>query len=96
MAALIAVAGAGVQLGSAVSARHRAEAAADLAVVAVAAYAIEGAELACARAGVVATRMNVAVSVCRLDGWDAVLEVEAATPIGLAHARARAGPVAPG
>jgi hypothetical protein len=45
----------GLHLGAAVIARHRAEAAADLAALAAAARAVEGAEPACRRAREVAT-----------------------------------------
>jgi len=42
--------------------------------------------------------MSVVLASCRLDGWDAVVEVDAAGPapiaaLGTAHGRARAGPV---
>lgn len=100
MAALVAVAGMVLQLGSAVGTRHRAESAADLAAVAAAGHAVEGLDTACAKAAVVTGAMHVTLAVCRLDGWDAVVEVDAAGPggianLGSAHARARAGPVEP-
>ncbi|EUA24203.1 hypothetical protein I552_3240 [Mycobacterium xenopi 3993] len=49
-------------LGSVVVARHRAQAAADLAALAAAARVSAGADVACARAGVVARRMRPATS----------------------------------
>jgi secretion/DNA translocation related TadE-like protein len=87
-----------LQLGSAVSARHRAEAAADLGALAAAAYALDGPESACGRAGVVATRMGGLLAECRLDGWAAVVEVTVDGPgslagLGRATGRARAEPV---
>ncbi len=98
MAALVAVAGVVLQLGAAVGARHRAEAAADLGALAAAAHAVEGPDVACAKAAVVTDGMNVVLTSCLLDGWDAVVEVAAAAPaplavLGSAHGRARAGPV---
>jgi len=100
MAALIAVVGVVLHLGAAVGARHRAEAAADLGALAAAAHAVEGSEVACAKAAVVTAGMSVVLASCRLDGWDAVVEVDAAGPapiaaLGTAHGRARAGPVQP-
>lgn len=88
-----------VGVGAAAVTRHRAEAAADLAALAVAAYALDG-SAACDRAGRVAGRMGVRLSRCALDGWDAVVEVAATPPgfiarFGTVSARARAGP-APG
>ncbi len=100
MAALVAVTGVVLQLGAAVGARHRAEAAADLAALAAAAHAVEGPDAACATAAVVTGGMHVTLASCLLEGWDAVVEVDAVGPapiaaLGSAHARARAGPVQP-
>lgn len=100
MAALMAVVGVVLHLGAAVGARHRAEAAADLGALAAAARAVEGPEVACTKAAVVTSGMAVTLTSCRLDGWDAVVEVDAAGPaviaaLGSAHGRARAGPVQP-
>jgi secretion/DNA translocation related TadE-like protein len=83
---------------AAVSTRHRAQSAADLAALAAAAKAVAGEERACADARWVADQMRVALSSCRLSGWDALVEVAAAPPVelvpfGSAAARARAGPV---
>ncbi len=57
----------------------------------------EGLDAACAKAATVTAAMDVTLAVCRLDGWDAVVEVNAAAmaALGSAHARARAGPVQP-
>ena len=88
----------GLHLGAAVIARHRAEAAADLAALAAAGLAVEGTEAACARADEIAGAMGGTVTDCRLAGWDALVEVR--VPISIAFpgidaaaGRARAGPV---
>ena len=88
----------GLHLGAAVIARHRAEAAADLAALAAAGVAVEGAEAACDRAGEVAAAMGGTVTSCGLVGWDALVEVRVPTEVALpgidgAAGRARAGPV---
>ncbi|GAA5127934.1 Rv3654c family TadE-like protein [Pseudonocardia adelaidensis] len=88
----------GLHLGAAVIARHRAEAAADLAALAAAGLAVEGAQAACRRAGEVAGAMGGTVTSCRLAGWDALLEVRVPISVALpgidtATGRARAGPV---
>jgi secretion/DNA translocation related TadE-like protein len=88
----------GLHLGSAVLARHRAEAAADLAALAAAAVAVEGVDAACRRAAQVASGGGGTVTSCLLDRWDAVVEVDVPIPIGVpgldrATGRARAGPV---
>jgi secretion/DNA translocation related TadE-like protein len=88
----------GLHLGSAVIARHRAEAAADLAALAAAGVAVEGAEASCDRAGEVAAAMGGTITSCRLVGWDALVEVRVPTEVALpgidgAAGRARAGPV---
>ncbi|HEY9267247.1 MAG TPA: Rv3654c family TadE-like protein [Mycobacterium sp.] len=99
-AALLVVTVGGAHVGSAVIARHRAQAAADLAALAAAADVPGGAEGACARAAVLAHAMDAAAVACTLDGLDVVVTVEA--PAGLrvagtaaARAVARAGPVLP-
>lgn len=88
----------GLHLGAAVIARHRAEAAADLAALAAAGVAVEGAEAACDRAGEVAAAMGGTVASCGLVGWEALVEVRVPTEVALpgidgAAGRARAGPV---
>ncbi|MDA3624837.1 Rv3654c family TadE-like protein [Saccharopolyspora oryzae] len=87
-----------VHLGAAVTARHRAEGAADLAALAAAAHAPRGPEVACERAAEVADGMRVAVVECRLEGWNARVTVQADLPAtppfgGKASARAHAGPI---
>jgi secretion/DNA translocation related TadE-like protein len=80
-------------VASAVVARHRAQAAADLGALAGAAHAGRGEAAACARAAEL-VRANRARPVgCHLDGLDLVITAE----VGPARAQARAGPVrAPG
>lgn len=94
--ALIAVTGLLVQIGAGVATRHRAQAAADLAALAVAGALDRGAGTACSEANRIAARMRVQVRSCTVDGWDAVVEVEAAVSLPggrQARAIARAGPV---
>ncbi len=85
-------------LGAAVIARHRAQAAADLAAVAAAAKLSAGADAACAQAARIATAMDTVVIACAVDGLDVVLTVGATVAVGAwdvgpARARARAGPI---
>jgi secretion/DNA translocation related TadE-like protein len=87
-----------MHLASAVSARHQAEAAADLAALAAAGIAVHGTDAACARAGEIAGAMGGTVAGCGLSGWDTLVEVQVSVPLALpgtdpARARARAGPV---
>ncbi|WP_296143800.1 MULTISPECIES: Rv3654c family TadE-like protein [unclassified Pseudonocardia] len=89
----------GIDLGGAVLARHRAEAAADLAALAAATDAALGQDAACARARTIAAGMGSTLRHCALDGWDALVEVGTprAAVFGDSEAlgRARAGPVEP-
>ena len=89
----------GLHLGAAVAARHRAEAAADLAALAAAGQAVHGAGTACRRAEVIAQQMGGKVIRCLLSGWDALVEVHVPVPLALGGAeavgRARAGPMEP-
>ena len=92
----MAVAVAGVHIGGAVVARHRAQAAADLAALAAAARVPAGAAPACAEAIEVSTAMGASLRDCRIESLDVVLTVAAATrawPRTDAYAAARAGPV---
>jgi secretion/DNA translocation related TadE-like protein len=95
IAALLMVAGAVFSFGSVVLARQRAADTADLAALAAAGSADRGGEVACERARSVADEVAVRVLSCRLQQWDALVEVEADVPggLGAAFARARAGPV---
>ena len=96
VAVLAGVAVFGCWLATAVAARHRAEAAADLGALAAASHATEGPAKACERARQVADRMSVTLLSCRWQRLDALVEVRGAWPgpAGWAAptARARAGP----
>ncbi|GAA4875832.1 Rv3654c family TadE-like protein [Actinomycetospora straminea] len=98
---LVLLLGLGLQLGAATLARHRAEAAADLAALAGAREAVRGADVACARAGDVAQRNDARLLACSVEGWSVI--VSTATRCGClpsvsgdATGRARAGPVTAG
>ena len=89
---------AGVTLGSALVARHRTAAAADLAALAGAARAAEGQTAACARARAVAAANRAGLASCRVAGQ--VVEVVAVIRLSAlfgvpmtARSIARAGPV---
>lgn len=93
VAVLLCVTAAGAYVGSVVVARHRAQAAADLAALAAAARLPAGAEAACARATTVARQMRVGDARCAVDGLDVVVSVELPVAFaGVARAAARAGP----
>jgi len=96
IATLAAITLAGVQVGSAVVARHRAQAGADMAALAAAMWLPHGPEIACRQAAAVSRAMGAALSGCDVDGLDVVVRVDVATGRllgGQAHAAARAGPV---
>src|ERR1700761_5122568 len=94
VAVLLWVTAAGAYLGEAVVARHRAQAAADLAALAAAARLPSGAQAACARATLVARKMGVGNTQCEVDGLDVVVAVQVPVSFaGAARAAARAGPV---
>ena len=98
MAVLLAFTVGGVHLGSAVIARHRAQAAADLASLAAAARLAQGVDAACTQAAVVALAMRTAVAHCAVEDLDVVVTVDAAVTLGRfgvgpARAAARAGPI---
>ena len=97
VAVLTAVLVAALDLGGATVARHRAEAAADLAALAAAGEAARGTEVACGRASAIAAQMGARVVLCQLRGWAALVEVEAGVRLGLlgpvpVRGRAHAGP----
>lgn len=84
--------------GGAVTGRHRAESAADLAALAAAAHIPDGSAIACALAAKVAAGNGGSLRSCRVAGDD--VEVVVSRPVSLAGvgvrfatARARAGPV---
>jgi secretion/DNA translocation related TadE-like protein len=101
MAVLLALTVGGVYLGSAVIARHRAQAAADLAALSGAAHLADGSAEACAHAGSLARAMHTTVAQCTVDNLDVIVTVDASVAlgrfgIGPARATARAGPVEAG
>jgi secretion/DNA translocation related TadE-like protein len=95
VAVLLSITGGSLYLGSAVVARHRAQAAADLAALAAATRLAAGPETACAQARVVAREMRTSTAGCAVDDLDVVVTVEARLGVGgwrSARAAARAGP----
>lgn len=97
VAVLIGVLVAMLDLASAVTARHRAEAAADLAALAAATQAVRGSAPACAAARDAAGGTGARMVLCRLQGFDALVEVEVGVRLSMlgtvtVHGRARAGP----
>jgi secretion/DNA translocation related TadE-like protein len=98
MAVLLTITIGGVYVGSAVIARHRAQAAADLAAVVAAVHLADGTSAACSRASALALAMNAAVTRCQVEDLDVIVTVETRVPLGRfavrpAAATARAGPV---
>ena len=97
---LVALTAGGAYVGAAVIARHRAQAAADLAALAAAASLVDGAADACARAGELARATGTAVVACSVEELDVIVTVEATIDtrffrLGPARAVARAGPGTP-
>lgn len=93
VAVLLCITGAGAYLGSVVVARHRAQAAADLAALAAAARLPSGVTAACARATAVAHAMRVDDAQCDVDSLDVVVTARVVVAFaGAARAVARAGP----
>ena len=95
VAALAAVTLGGVWVGAAVIARHRAQAAADLAALAAARGLPAGPAGACRDADAVGAAMGVTLTTCRVDGLDVLVSVRVENPGPLgraALASARAGP----
>lgn len=94
---LLWVTAGGAYLGSVVVARHRAQAAADLAALAAAARLPSGVQAACARATAVARQMRADDARCEVQGLDVVVTVGVVVVfVGVARAAARAGPVEAG
>lgn len=92
---MVAIALGGVWVGGAAVARHRAQAAADLAAVAAAARLPLGPDAACAQARNIAAAMGAAVSGCDIQNLDVVVAVTVwpgSRIEGEARAAARAGP----
>lgn len=96
IAALVAVTVGGVKVGSAVVARHRAQAAADLAALAAAMWLPGGPAAACREAAGVSRAVDAVLSACTVEDLDVVITIDVATgglTGGRAQAKARAGPV---
>lgn len=99
MTGMLVLAVAGAILGSAVIARHRAQAAVDLAALAAAAQVGSGRDVACSTAAaLMAATGRGTVTSCVVVDLDVVLTVEVPVSLGrwgvhAAHAQARAGPV---
>jgi secretion/DNA translocation related TadE-like protein len=94
---LVLTVGASV-LGSAVIARHRAQAVADLAALAAAGRVASGREVACATAASLAAVSGASVASCTVQDLDVVVRIEVPVALGrwgihAASAQARAGPV---
>jgi secretion/DNA translocation related TadE-like protein len=97
---LVCVAALLASLGAVAVARHRAASAADLAALAGAQHALEGAGPSCDAARQVAEAQGARLATCELHGAEVVVEVSVRPAgrigqLGLATARARAGPVTP-
>jgi secretion/DNA translocation related TadE-like protein len=102
LAGLVAALGAaGVLVGAAVTARHRATSAADLAALAAASHAVVGDPAACAVAARIASANGAVLAGCaQLPGAQVQVEVRIRLSLGPlgsreAHGRARAGPAPP-
>ncbi|HTZ14635.1 MAG TPA: Rv3654c family TadE-like protein [Mycobacterium sp.] len=95
VAVLLSVTGGSAYLGAAVVARHRAQAAADLAALAAASGLTAGPKTACERAEAVARQMRANTTGCAIEELDVVVTTEARLAVGgwgNARAGARAGP----
>jgi secretion/DNA translocation related TadE-like protein len=98
MAVLLALTLGGVSIGSAVIARHRAQAAADLAALGAAVHLADGTGEACTRAAALANAMRTVLAQCAVEDLDVIVAVDASVAfgrmgVGPARATARAGPV---
>jgi secretion/DNA translocation related TadE-like protein len=97
LAVILAAVGGVAVVGSVVIARHRAQAAADLAALAAAGRLTTGQAAACGWAVSVADQMRARVTACTVDSLDVVVTVDVDTELGrwgfgAARAAARAGP----
>ncbi|MFJ4656388.1 Rv3654c family TadE-like protein [Nocardia sp. NPDC088792] len=98
LVAVLAITVLAAQVGVAVTGRHRAQAAADLAALAAAGDLDSGTAAACGQAAEIGRRMGVRLMTCVPDGWDVTVEVVGRVelgPMGVreVRARARAGPL---
>jgi secretion/DNA translocation related TadE-like protein len=82
-------------VGSAILARHRAQAAADFGALAGALQAASGPAVACSRARELVVANGARMVSCEVEGLDVIIttEADAVGGIGTARAAARAGPV---
>lgn len=97
MAVLMALTVGGAAVGSAVVARHRAQATADLAALAAAGQLTAGPREACASAASLASGMSATMTACAVAELDVVVTAEVTVRVGrwgvhVASASARAGP----
>jgi secretion/DNA translocation related TadE-like protein len=95
VAVLLFVTAGSAYLGAAVVARHRAQAAADLAALAAAARLAAGPDMACTQAQAVAREMRAGTTGCAVQDLDVVVTIEVRLAVdgwGSARAAARAGP----
>jgi secretion/DNA translocation related TadE-like protein len=97
MAVVVAASVGAVHVGSAVVARHRAQAAADMAALAAATILPVYPGAACDKAAALARAMSATVTACNADGLDVVVMVDVRVAFGVwgvgpARAVARAGP----
>jgi secretion/DNA translocation related TadE-like protein len=86
--AVVAVGIGATLVGAAITDRHRAQVAADLGALAGARNAVDGAGIACERAGEIVAANGAGLVGCRVDGLDLVVTAQ----VGRARASARAGP----
>jgi secretion/DNA translocation related TadE-like protein len=94
---LVLLLGLGLQLGAAVLARHRAEAAADLSALAAARELVMGLDVACGRGGEIAAAHGARTVSCTSSGWSVTVVVVVScgcvpSVSSDAVGRARAGP----
>ena len=97
VAALVVVALGEVSVGAAVVARHRAQAAADLAALGAAGRLADGPDAACRQARSLSAVMHTTLTGCQIESLDVVVTVDVRPggwAVGIAQAAARAGPVA--
>lgn len=97
--AMLLLVAAGIEVGGAVAARHRAQSAADLAALGAAGELARGGD-GCAAASRLTARNGAGFAGCFVEGADVVVRVRVVLPLGLpvaglgpAIAVARAGPV---
>jgi secretion/DNA translocation related TadE-like protein len=97
VALILAACGGAVVVGTAVIARHRAQAAADLAALAAAGRLAAGQATVCEWAASLANSMHASIAGCVVQDLDVIVTVDVSVPltrwgIGTARASARAGP----